>query len=76
MAVSPNWNISYAVSRELAWNVILSCSGSLVANPVTPLVSDDYKDVAVDDTGSVNETTSENLKADVQIQQKSQPQKI
>ena len=41
----------------MAWNVILSCSGSLVS--VTPLLatSDDYKDVAVDDTGPVSETT-------------------
>ena len=58
---APNWSISYyLVSPELAWNVILSCSGSLISNSVTPLLatfSDDYKDVAVDNTGPVSETT-------------------
>ena len=37
----------------------MSCSGSLVSDSVTPLLatSDDYKDVAVDNTGPVSETT-------------------
>ena len=65
----PNWNISCADNfRGLARNVILSCSGSLDA--VTPLVATsagDYKDVAVEDVATTNETCPQNFK-DVEVE--------